>query len=126
MNADKRADSAESGTTELDVAKAIRDGELSSPQQYENVWLFDLRITGTGTSYRTEHDEFVYRPPENFLTEEFRERCYGCRSSSSIPRNRFSAPRNIAHEQSARSCSRTSRAMRFGASPRYSTWTRRH
>ncbi|MCO8325925.1 NUDIX hydrolase [Burkholderia cenocepacia] len=77
VNADKRADSAEGGTTELDVAKAIRDGELSSPQQYENVWLFDLRITGTGTSYRTEHDEFVYRPPENFLTEEFRERCYG-------------------------------------------------
>ncbi|HGF4015958.1 NUDIX domain-containing protein [Burkholderia cenocepacia] len=62
---------------ELDIAKRMAAGELLSPQRYENVWLFDLRITGTGTSYRTEHDEFVYRPPENFLTEEFRQRCNG-------------------------------------------------
>lgn len=62
---------------ELDIAKRMAAAELLSPQRYENVWLFDLRITGTGTSYRTEHDEFVYRPPENFLTEEFRQRCNG-------------------------------------------------
>ncbi|VWD20702.1 NUDIX hydrolase [Burkholderia contaminans] len=62
---------------ELDIARRMVAGELLSPQRYENVWLFDLRITGTGTSYRTEHDEFVYRPPENFLTEEFRLRCNG-------------------------------------------------
>ncbi|MEB2544289.1 NUDIX hydrolase [Burkholderia cenocepacia] len=62
---------------ELEIAKRMAAGELLSPQRYENVWLFDLRITGTGTSYRTEHDEFVYRPPENFLTEEFRQRCNG-------------------------------------------------
>lgn len=65
------------GITELDVAKSIRDGLLPSPQQYENVWLFDLRITGTGTSYRMALDEYVYRPPENFLTDEFLERCNG-------------------------------------------------
>ncbi|WP_257806357.1 DUF2213 domain-containing protein [Burkholderia glumae] len=65
------------GITELDVAKSIRDGALPSPQQYENVWLFDLRITGTGTSYRMALDEYVYRPPENFLTDEFLERCNG-------------------------------------------------
>ncbi len=65
------------GITELDVAKSIRDGSLPSPQQYENVWLFDLRITGTGTSYRMALDEYVYRPPENFLTDEFLERCNG-------------------------------------------------
>lgn len=63
--------------TELDVAKAIRSGELSSPQQYENAWLFDVRVTGTGTSYRDYADEYVYRPPENFLTDEFVERCNG-------------------------------------------------
>ncbi|WP_186211297.1 DUF2213 domain-containing protein [Burkholderia gladioli] len=65
------------GITELDVAKSIRDGALPSPQQYENVWLFALRITGTGTSYRMALDEYVYRPPENFLTDEFLERCNG-------------------------------------------------
>jgi len=65
------------GLTELDIAKAIRDGRLSSPQRYENVWLFEVRITGTGTAYRSQLDEFVYRPPENFLTEEFLQRCNG-------------------------------------------------
>ncbi|WP_203546720.1 NUDIX domain-containing protein [Dyella caseinilytica] len=62
---------------ELDIAKRIAKGELPSPQRYHNVWLFKLRITGTGTSYRSKHKEFVYRPPENFLTEEFVERCNG-------------------------------------------------
>lgn len=62
---------------ELDIAKAIRANELSSPQQYENIWLFDVRITGTGTSYRQALEEYVYRPPEDFLTEEFVERCNG-------------------------------------------------
>lgn len=63
--------------TELTVAKAIRDGELGSPQRYENVWLFAVRITGTGTAYRKALDEYVYRPPEHFLTPEFVERCNG-------------------------------------------------
>lgn len=62
---------------ELDIAKRIATGELPSPQRYENMWLFDVRITGTGTSYRSTLDEFVYRPPENYLTEEFRQRCNG-------------------------------------------------
>jgi 8-oxo-dGTP pyrophosphatase MutT (NUDIX family) len=55
---------------ELDIAKRMAAGELLSPQRFENMWLFDLRITGTGTSYRMALDEYVYRPPENFLTEE--------------------------------------------------------
>lgn len=62
---------------ELDIAKAIRAKEVYSPQPYENAWLFDVRITGTGTSYRQSLDEYVYRPPENFLTDEFVERCNG-------------------------------------------------
>lgn len=65
------------GLTELDIAKAIRDERLSSPQRYENIWLFDVRVTGTGTAYRSGLDEYVYRPPENFLTDEFLERCNG-------------------------------------------------
>jgi 8-oxo-dGTP pyrophosphatase MutT (NUDIX family) len=62
---------------ELDIAKRMAAGYLLSPQKYEGAWLFDLRITGTGTSYRKALDEYAYRPPEEFLTEEFRERCYG-------------------------------------------------
>ena len=70
-------DSSDSPKTELDIAKAIKSGELSSPQQYENVVLFDLRITGTGLSKRDNPDEYVLRPAENFLTQEFVERCNG-------------------------------------------------
>ena len=33
---------------ELILARAIQSGEVSSPQQYENIWLFDVRVTGTG------------------------------------------------------------------------------
>jgi 8-oxo-dGTP pyrophosphatase MutT (NUDIX family) len=62
---------------ELDIAKRIAARELLSPQMYEGIWLFDLRITGVGTSYRTALDEYSYRTPDEFLTEEFRERCYG-------------------------------------------------
>jgi 8-oxo-dGTP pyrophosphatase MutT (NUDIX family) len=62
---------------ELDIAKRMAAKELPSPQRYENVWLFDLRITGTGLSYRTALDEYSWRTPDEFLTEEFRERCYG-------------------------------------------------
>jgi 8-oxo-dGTP pyrophosphatase MutT (NUDIX family) len=62
---------------ELDIAKRIASREILSPQMYEGIWLFDLRITGTGTSYRTALDEYSYRTPEEFLTDEFRERCYG-------------------------------------------------
>jgi len=62
---------------ELGVAKAIRDGDLISPQRCENVSLFALRVTGTGTAYRQKLEEFVYRKPENYLTQEFLERCNG-------------------------------------------------
>jgi 8-oxo-dGTP pyrophosphatase MutT (NUDIX family) len=62
---------------ELGVATAIAVGRLTSPQRYENMWLFALRITGTDTAYRRKRDEFVYRPPEHYLTDEFLARCNG-------------------------------------------------
>lgn len=62
---------------ELGVARAIAAGDLVSPQHYENVWLFALRITGTGTAYRQKLEEYVYRRPENYLTPEFLARCNG-------------------------------------------------
>jgi len=63
--------------TETDVAQAIMLGTLPSPQFCKNMWLFDIRITGTGTAYRSKDDEYVYRPPENYLTDEFLARCNG-------------------------------------------------
>jgi 8-oxo-dGTP pyrophosphatase MutT (NUDIX family) len=62
---------------ELGIARAMAAGELTSPQKYANVTLFAMRITGTGTAYRRQHDEFVYRRPENYLTDEFLARCNG-------------------------------------------------
>lgn len=62
---------------ELGVARAIMSGDLVSPQHYENVWLFNLRITGTGTAYRSKLDEYVYRKPENYLNQHFLDRCNG-------------------------------------------------
>ncbi len=72
---------------ELGVARAMMAGALTSPQKYSNVHLFDMRITGTGVAYRNaKHDEkgkeiapeeFVYRRPENYLTEDFVQRCNG-------------------------------------------------
>lgn len=63
--------------TETEVAQAIMLGDLPSPQFYRNMWLFAIRITGTGTSYRSIDDEYVYRPPENYLNDEFLTRCNG-------------------------------------------------
>ena len=73
--------------TELAIADLIRDGVLKSPQFYVNMWLFDIRVTGTDTSYRSakrdekgnviRDAEHVYRPPEHYLTDEFLRRCNG-------------------------------------------------
>ncbi|MGC9271251.1 DUF2213 domain-containing protein [Acidiphilium sp.] len=63
--------------TELDVARDIRDGKIDSPQRFGNKWLFAIRITGTGISFRPSLNEYVYRPPEFYLTADFLERCQG-------------------------------------------------
>ncbi len=69
--------------SDIEVAKAIRDGELSSPQKFGNVWFFNLRVTGTGISHRSglgpnkDQEEYVYRDPKRFLTPDFLEQCTG-------------------------------------------------
>ncbi len=63
--------------TELAIAELIRDGVLTSPQRYGEMWLFALRVTGTGTAYRTAINEHVFRPPEHYLNPEFLARCNG-------------------------------------------------
>ena len=63
--------------TETDLARAMVAGQYNSPQFFVNMWLFDIRITGTGTSYRSKDEEYVYRPPEEYLNDEFLARCNG-------------------------------------------------
>jgi len=62
---------------ELDIANAMITQDLVSPQRYENLWLFDMRITGTGLAYRTKFDEFAWRDPSIYLNPEFLARCNG-------------------------------------------------
>src|SRR5579864_4893543 len=62
---------------ELGIAREMSVGELASPQTYHNVTLYNLRITGTGASHRPALDEFVYRNPDNYLTQHFLDRCNG-------------------------------------------------
>lgn len=63
--------------TDHDIAREIRDGNLSSPQRVGNFWLYDIRITGTGVAYRSAHDEYAFRDPAEWLTDAFVERCNG-------------------------------------------------
>jgi len=65
------------GMNELELAEAVRDQELVSPQFIENVGLFDMRISGTGFSYRPKLNEWVYRRDTIYLTPEFLQRCNG-------------------------------------------------
>jgi hypothetical protein len=61
----------------LDIARAIRDGDLPSPQRFGNLLLIAIRVTGTGCAYRRALDEFVFRSPALYLNDEFLERCNG-------------------------------------------------
>jgi 8-oxo-dGTP pyrophosphatase MutT (NUDIX family) len=65
------------GMDELGVARAIAAGELTSPQRYGKFWLFDIRITGTGASYRPTLKEYVWRDASLYLHDEFLARCNG-------------------------------------------------
>lgn len=62
---------------ELDIAEAMAEGELSSPQVYGNLFLFDIRITGTGLAYRRDREEFAWRDAGLYMTERFLRRCNG-------------------------------------------------
>ncbi len=63
--------------TELDIARAIRDGAMQSPVDMDGFSLFAMRVTGTGASYRSAIDEFVWRDPSIYCNEEFLARCNG-------------------------------------------------
>ena len=63
--------------TELELAQRIRDGTTPSPVKFSNMWLVNLRITGTGLAYRTGIKEHVWRDPKIYLNDEFLQRCNG-------------------------------------------------
>ncbi len=63
--------------TDREAAEAIRDGDLPSPTQYGDFWLFALRITGTGMAWRDQLKEWAFRDPEQWLSDEFVDRCNG-------------------------------------------------
>jgi len=65
------------GMDELAVARAMMSGLLVSPQPYDNMWLFNIRITGTGMAYRHKHNEYVWRDPSLYMNEDFVQRCMG-------------------------------------------------
>jgi 8-oxo-dGTP pyrophosphatase MutT (NUDIX family) len=62
---------------ELEIAELMSQGELTSPQRYGNITLFNMRITGTGLSYRSGIKEYVWRDSSLYLTERFVKRCNG-------------------------------------------------
>ena len=63
--------------TERQAAEAIRDGMIDSPQKFGEMWLFAIRITGTGLTYRVGLNEYCWRDPSIYLNEQFCERCAG-------------------------------------------------
>lgn len=62
--------------TELSIMEAMRSGALSSPQKFGDVWLFDIRVTGTGFAERST-GEIGFKSPADYLTPEFLTRSQG-------------------------------------------------
>lgn len=62
---------------ETEVAQLIANDVLSSPQYFRNMWMFAIRVTGTGMTYRSKDEQYVFRDPDNYLTPEFLARVAG-------------------------------------------------
>ncbi len=63
--------------TETEVIERLKRGELDSPVRFGPLWLFKMRVSGTGIAYRPQHKEYVYRPPRFWLTKEMLRRVDG-------------------------------------------------
>lgn len=68
---------AQQTLNETDVAALIADGTLSSPQYFYNMWMFAIRVTGTGVTWRSADQEMTFRNPDDYLTPEFLQRVAG-------------------------------------------------
>jgi len=81
---------------ELGVARAMAAGELTSPQRYDNVTLFAMRVTGTGMAYRHKWKEYVWRDPALYLNDEFLARCMGLPVIMEHPQKAMLDPKEFA------------------------------
>lgn len=62
---------------ETQVAALIADGTLSSPQFFTNMWMYAIRVTGTGVTWRSADQQMAFRNPHDYLTPEFLQRVAG-------------------------------------------------
>lgn len=63
---------------ELDIARLMSTGDLTSPQFYRNVALWAIRISGTRAAYRGgDIDEWCWRDPAHYLSPDALARCNG-------------------------------------------------
>jgi hypothetical protein len=62
---------------ELQIARALADGELDSPQEFLNSYYWVLRISGTGVAWRKSVGEYCLREPAMWLSDEMQRRCLG-------------------------------------------------
>jgi colicin import membrane protein len=63
--------------TELDIARGIADGSLSSPQQFGNSTYWSIRVSGTGCAWRESLQEFCWRDASIWLTPDMCARATG-------------------------------------------------
>jgi hypothetical protein len=63
--------------SEIEVARAVAAGSMPSPSYHCGNAFFALRLSGTGVAYRPASDQFCYRPPELWLSQEFLDRVRG-------------------------------------------------
>ncbi len=68
---------AQQALNETEVGALIADGTLSSPQYFINMWLFAIRVTGTGVTWRSADQQMAFRNPDDYLTPEFLQRVAG-------------------------------------------------
>jgi hypothetical protein len=72
---------AQQALNETEVAALIADGTLSSPQFFINMWMYAIRVTGTGVTWRSADQQMAFRNPDDYLTPNF---------SSELPASRLS------------------------------------
>ncbi len=68
---------AQQALNETEVAALIAEGTLSSPQFFINMWMFAIRVTGTGVTWRSADQQMAFRNPDDYLTPEFLQRVAG-------------------------------------------------
>lgn len=68
---------AQQALNETEVAALIADGTLSSPQFFINMWMFAIRVTGTGVTWRSADQQMAFRNPDDYLPPEFLQRVAG-------------------------------------------------